>query len=340
LYIMKNEVEEKIMPVGGQAVIEGVMMRSPKRIATAIRRANGNIEVKVQEFQSLIQRKKYLNIPIIRGAVTLIEVMILGIKTLQWSADKAMEDFEEEDKKKKDKKAKTGEKKGMSTAGAVFSVSVALAAGIGIFFVLPLYLTTTVFNIEKQALLFNLVAGSFRIMLFLAYLIGISFMKDVKRLFQYHGAEHKTIYNFESKEILSPQNAAKFTTLHPRCGTSFLMIVMLVSLIFFAVLDTFVMLWLGKMSLLIRLATHIPLIPVVGGLSYEALKASATRTDNALVRFLIAPGLWLQRITTKQPDEKQLEVAIVALKSALGEEYADELTAAPVIDSQVILAEA
>lgn len=337
---MKNEPEEKIMPVGGQAVIEGVMMRSPKRIATAIRRANGNIEVKVQEFQSLIQRKKYLNIPIIRGAVTLIEVMILGIKTLQWSADKAMEDLEEEEKKKKGKESKTSDKKGMSTLGAVFSVTVALVAGIGIFFVLPLYLTTAVFNIEKQAVLFNFVAGAFRITLFLAYLSGISFMKDVKRLFQYHGAEHKTIYNFENKEVLSPQNAAKYTTLHPRCGTSFLMIVMLVSLVFFAVLDTFIILWLGKMSLLIRLVTHIPLIPVVGGLSFEALKASATRTENPIVRILIAPGLWLQRITTKKPDEQQLEVAIVALKSALGEDYAEELVAAPLIESQVIMAEA
>jgi uncharacterized protein YqhQ len=337
---MKNEVEEKIMPVGGQAVIEGVMMRSPKRIATAIRRANGTIEVKVQEFQSLVQRKKYLDIPIMRGAITLIEVMILGIKTLQWSADKAMEDVEEEENKKKGKEKKEGDKKGMSTLGAVFSVSVALIAGIGIFFILPLYLTTTVFNIEKQAVLFNLVAGGFRITLFLSYLMGISFMKDVKRLFQYHGAEHKTIYNFENKEVLSPKNASKYTTLHPRCGTSFLMIVMLVSLVFFAFLDTLVMMWIGKMSLLIRLATHIPLIPVVGGLSYEALKASANRTDNPIVKILIAPGLWLQRITTKTPDEEQLEVAIVALESALGEDYKEELMDTPVVESKVILAEA
>jgi uncharacterized protein YqhQ len=337
---MKNEVEEKIMPVGGQAVIEGVMMRSPKRIATAIRRANGTIEVKIQEFQSLIQRKKYLDIPIIRGAITLIEVMILGIKTLQWSADKAMEDIEEEENKKKGNAKKEKDKKGMSTMGAVFSVSIALIAGIGIFFILPLYLTTAVFNIEKQAVLFNLAAGGFRITLFLGYLMGISLMNDVKRLFQYHGAEHKTIYNFENKEVLSPQNASKYTTLHPRCGTSFLMIVMLISLVFFAFLDTLVMMWIGKISLLIRLATHIPLIPIVGGLSYEALKASANRTENPIVKILIAPGLWLQRITTKTPDEKQLEVAIVALKSALGEDYAEELIDKPIIESEVILAEA
>lgn len=337
---MKNEIEEKIMPVGGQAVIEGVMMRSPKRIATAIRRANGTIEVKVQEFQSLMQRKKYLNIPIIRGAITLIEVMIMGIKTLQWSADKAMEDMEEEENKKKGKIKNENKKKGMSTLGAVFSVSIALVVGIGVFFVLPLYLTTVVFNIEKQALLFNLVAGVFRITLFLSYLMGISFMKDVKRLFQYHGAEHKTIYNFEKKERLSPLNAKKYTTLHPRCGTSFLMIVMLISLIFFAFLDTLIMLWIGKMSLLIRLATHIPLIPVVGGISYEALKASSTRINNPIVRALIAPGLWLQLITTKKPDEKQLEVAIVALKSALGEEYESELVDTPLIESEVVLVKA
>jgi len=321
---MKNDVQEKIMPIGGQAVIEGVMMRSPKRIATAIRRSNGDIEIKTQEYVSLIQKKKYLNIPIIRGAITLVEVMILGIKTLQWSADKAMEDLDENERKKGKKKMK-GKKPGMSTANAVFTISLALLIGIGLFFILPLYLTTEIFNIEKEALFFNLVSGLIRITFFLLYVWGISFLKDVKRLFEYHGAEHKTIFAFENKKFLSPQIAQQFTTYHPRCGTSFLMIVMIISLLFFALFDTVIMQIYGDINLLIRIVTHIPLIPVIGGISYEALKASAKYSSSKVVHFLIIPGLALQRITTRKPDEKQLEIAIYALKSALGEEYKDAL---------------
>jgi uncharacterized protein YqhQ len=315
---MAREQEEKIMPVGGQAVIEGVMMRSPKRIATAIRRKSGEIEVKVDEFVSLIQRKKYLNIPVVRGAVTLIEVMILGIKTLQWSADKAMEDSDEKDRKK-DKPA------GMSTMSAVLTVGLALAIGIGLFFVLPLYLTTEIFNIEKNALMFNLVAGSIRILFFLMYVWGISHMKDVRRLFEYHGAEHKTIFAFEDKIYLSPENTHAYTTYHPRCGTSFLVMVMLISLLFFAFLDTLIIYIYGDISLLVRLLTHIPLIPIIGGLGYEAIKASARHTDKRIVQLMIYPGLWLQRITTREPDDGQVEVAIQALIAALGEDFKDEL---------------
>ncbi len=306
------------MPVGGQAVIEGVMMRSPKRIATAIRRKSGEIEVKVDEFVSMIQRKKVLNIPIIRGAVTLIEVMILGIKTLQWSADKAMEDLEEKESKK-------NKKKGMTTFNAVLTVGLALILGIGLFFILPLYLTTEIFNIEKEALLFNLVAGIIRILFFVLYVWGISKLKEVKRLFQYHGAEHKTIFAFEDKIYLSPENTQHYTTYHPRCGTSFLVMVMLISLLFFAILDTLVMYFYGDINFLIRIITHIPLIPFIGGLGYEAIKASARHADKWLVRLLIYPGLALQHITTREPDDDQVEVAIQALIAALGEDYKDEL---------------
>ncbi len=319
-----KKIEEKIMPVGGQAVIEGVMMRSPKRLATAIRRTSGEIEVKTDEYISLIQRKKLFDVPIIRGAITLIEVMILGIKTLQWSADKAMEDLEEEDIKN-GKKVKNKKKQGLSTASAIFTVAIALTIGIGMFFILPIYLTTEIFNIEKEALLFNFVAGLIRISFFLLYVWGISFMKDVKRLFQYHGAEHKSIFAFEDKVFLSPQNVQNYSTFHPRCGTSFLVIVMLISLIFFAFLDTIIISFTGSISFLTRLVTHIPLIPFVGGISYEVLKASAKHADSKIVRWLITPGLGLQRITTSQPDDSQVEVAIAALRAALGEDYKDEL---------------
>lgn len=316
-----KETEEKIMPVGGQAVIEGVMMRSPKRLATAIRRLNGEIEVRTDDYISLVNRKKYLNIPVIRGAVTLIEVMILGIKTLQWSADKAMEDLEQQEQKVKDK----NKKQGMSTMTAVFTVSAALLIGIVIFFVSPLYLTTRIFNIENQAFLFNLTAGAIRISIFLLYVWGISFLKDVRRLFEYHGAEHKTIFAFEHKLYLTPLNTRQFTTFHPRCGTSFLMIVMLISVLFFAFLDYGIISFYGRISFPIRLLTHLPFIPLIGGISYEALKASAKYRNSRLVKLLILPGLALQRITTSTPDDSQLEVAIQALKSALGEEYKNEL---------------
>ncbi len=334
---MPENFNEKIMPVGGQAVIEGVMMRSPKRIATAIRRASGKIEVRIDDFQSLIQKRKNLNIPVLRGAITLIEIMIQGIKTLQWSADKAMEDAHDQERKRNPQKAKKKKKKsGMSTLSAVLSLTIALVIGIALFFVLPLYLTTEIFNIEKQALTFNLFAGLIRITFFVAYVWGISFMKDVKRLFAYHGAEHKTVFAFENRIVLSPENVKAYSTFHPRCGTSFLVIVMIISLLFFALVDTIIIIFTGHISLLVRLTVHLPLIPVLGGISYEGLKASSKNMDNPFVRLMIMPGLWLQRITTSEPDAAQLEVAIVALKAALGEEYAGELAAEPVIESEVV----
>jgi uncharacterized protein YqhQ len=324
LFNLKNETEEKIMPIGGQAVIEGVMMRSPERIATAVRRSNGAIELKLQEYQSLIQRRKWLNIPLLRGAITLIEVMILGIKHLNYSADVAMKDAEEQDskaKKGKGKREKDKKERGMTTLSAIFTVTFALIIGLALFFVFPLYATTQLFSIEKEAFAFNLVAGTIRIALFLGYIYLISLLKDVKRLFRYHGAEHKTIYAFESGEDVTVDNTRPYTTLHPRCGTSFLVMVMLVSLIFFSFLDSFIILFHGNITLFIRLATHLPLVPLVGGLSYEAIKASAKNVNNPIVKSLIAPGLALQKITTQEPDDDMLEVAIVALKAARGESY-------------------
>jgi uncharacterized protein YqhQ len=199
-------------------------------------------------------------------------------------------------------------------------------------------LTTEIFNIEKQALSFNLIAGAIRIIFFLLYVWGISRMKDVKRLFQYHGSEHKTVFAFEDRVFLSPENAQKYTTFHPRCGTSFLVIVMLISLLFFAFLDTLIISVYGDISFLIRLVTHIPLIPLVGGLGYEAIKASAKYNHLKIVQFLILPGLGLQRITTNQPDDSQLEVAIEALKAALGDDYKDELVSEDSVVTEAIAA--
>ena len=267
--------------------------------------------------------------------------MILGIKHLNYSADVAMKDAELQEQQKaakegqKKKKARRKKSSGMSTLSAVTTVSVALLLGIALFFAFPLFATTKLFNIEREAFAFNLVAGSIRIALFVGYIWLISLMKDVKRLFRYHGAEHKTVYAFESGNPVTVENARGFTTLHPRCGTSFLVMVMLISLLFFSVLDSLVMLWYGKISLMIRLATHLPLVPIVGGLSYEAIKASAKKPDHPLVKILIAPGLWLQRITTQEPDDRMLEVAIIALKAALGEPYQDLLPESQRVETAV-----
>ena len=303
------------MQIGGQAVIEGVMMRAPGAVATAVRRANGAIVVQKQAFRSLVERMKFLNVPVIRGAVGLIDMMYLGIKTLNWSAEVAMLDIEPE---KKNGSAKTDK----SNWSLLLSLVFALALGLGIFFVIPLFLTTKVFQLEQQALKFNLVAGAIRISILLGYLAAISLMKDVKRLFQYHGAEHKSIFAFELNDVLLPPIVKRHTRFHPRCGTSFLLIVMVVSILCFALLDAGFIKWIGEITLATRLALHLPLIPVVGGMSYEVIKFSAKHSTTWWGRIIVAPGLWLQKITTKEPDESQLEVAIVALNCALGVEDA------------------
>lgn len=306
------------MQVGGQAVIEGVMMRAPGSVATAVRRVNGAIAVKHEHFQSINERLKLQKIPIIRGAIGLIDMMYLGIKTLNWSAEIAMLDAEEETAKKNGGSGKSAKPKSQSNFGLIMTLVVALAIGIGIFFVTPLLVTTKLFELDQTALEFNLVAGAIRITILLVYLAGISLMKDIKRLFQYHGAEHKAVFTFELNDELVPPAAQKHTRFHPRCGTSFLLIVMFVAIIAFALLDALMIQWVGEISLLLRLATHLPFIPVVGGIAYELIKFSAKHSATWWGRIIVSPGLWLQKITTKEPDERQLEVALTALKCALG----------------------
>jgi uncharacterized protein YqhQ len=296
------------MQVGGQAVIEGVMMRAKGMIATAVRRPDGKIVVKKEEFHSLAERYPIFRLPVVRGAVGLIEMMYIGIKTLNYSAEIALDDS-------------TGDDPTPSKSQSTFSLSatliVAVALGIGIFFFIPLFVATLLFRVEQQPLLFNLVAGAIRIAILIAYLFSISLMKDVYRLFQYHGAEHKAVFTFEQNAPLEISSAMQFTRFHPRCGTSFVLLVMLVSILLFSLLDTAVLLATGSLTLPIRLATHIPFIPIVGGISYEVLKFSAKHSLSPLGRMLAAPGLWLQTITTKEPDETQMEVSLCAIKAAL-----------------------
>jgi len=295
--------------VGGQAVIEGVMMRVPGAYATAARDPEGKIHVDRHEFKSITEKSNVWNKPIFRGMAGLFEAMKMGMSTLQWSADIAMP--EEKDKKP-------------NPIVEFFSTIFAIALALTLFMIGPMWLTTRLLDVEREAVAFNLVSGGFRITFFIIYLILISFMKDVSRLFQYHGAEHRVVYNFESGKKVDVINAQSFPTQHPRCGTSFMFIVLLSAIIIFSIIDSIVISIIGDISLPIRLLVHLPMIPLVAGLSYEVIKITARKGDLLIFKILRAPGLWLQNITTSKPEDRMVEVAIVALKEAFGDKF-DEM---------------
>lgn len=292
--------------VGGQAVIEGVMMRSPGSFAIAVRRPSGEIATLVEPLKLLSERSKLFKLPIIRGVITLISALFLGVKALNFSADMALE----EDEKK-------GEEKEMGSLAMGLTVAFSLGLGILLFFVLPLYLTkllkTVMPFVGSTELAFNLVDGVIRVTIFIVYILGISMMKDIKRVFQYHGAEHKSIYAFEAGEELTVENARKYSSLHPRCGTSFLLTVMLVSILVFSFLPHEMAFWKTALSRLV-------FIPLIAGLSYEFIKYSGKNIGSGWVSMVTSPGLWLQRLTTREPSDDQLEVALVSLKEALKNE--------------------
>ena len=302
--------------MGGQAVIEGVMMRSPNRVAVAVRTPDGSIAVKSYPYTPVTRRVKILKLPVIRGAIGMIEAVKIGIDALNWSAEQAMP--EEAAKREK----RTGGRKWLGTA---LSMTIALVFGLGLFMYLPYWVAKLSVGGDQGQLGFHLIAGGIRVLVLLIYLWAISLLKDIHRVFQYHGSEHKTIFGFESGEELTADRVMTQTRFHPRCGTSFLLIVALSAILFFVIVDTLVVALFGAYpSVLVRFLVHLPLIPVVAGLSYELLKASAKHVNNGIVRALIQPGLWLQKITTQEPDSSMCEVAIVALKTALGEESADK----------------
>lgn len=309
------------MQVGGQAVIEGVMMRAPGMVATAVRRADGSISVQKQPYTSLTERYRALKMPIIRGGVALVEMLILGIRTLNFSAELALQDVSDNgggNGASREHGGRPARRKEEITLW--LTVSVAFVAAMGLFFVVPLFVTTSLPGMEQRPLAFNLVAGAIRVAILLAYLGAISFLKDVRRLFQYHGAEHKAVFAFERGLPLEPGTVQLQSRFHPRCGTSFLLIVMVSAVMLFAVLDAVVIALFGPITIVTRLATHLPLLPLVGGISYECIRLSAKHSTSAIGKMLVAPGLWLQRITTKEPDHAQLEVALAALCCALGED--------------------
>lgn len=291
--------------VGGQAVIEGVMMRGKTHVAVAVRQPDGEISVDVRPVNSISDRYPILKKPFLRGVVSLVESLVMGMKALAYSAQVSGDEEEKLDSKE-------------------MALTIAVSAGLAIllFIVIPTWSMRFLTGITQDHMALNLAEGVLRMAIFLAYIAAISSMNDIQRVFQYHGAEHKTIYTYEAGLPLKVENVRPFSTLHPRCGTNFLMIVMLISMFIFT--------FLGWPSLLERIASRIILMPVIAGVSYELIRYAGAHTDNPLVRIAITPGLLLQKLTTRQPDDSQIEVAIASLKAVVPpEDLAQEPEACP-----------
>jgi uncharacterized protein YqhQ len=287
--------------IGGQAVIEGVMMRAPRALAIAVRRPDGEITVMKEEVVPLSVRFPIVKLPVVRGAVALFQSLIVGVKALNFSANEAVAEEDE----------KSGEKKDLSSWAMAGTMAVAFGFGILLFFIMPLYLTKLLIPVIGDSnIMFNLVDGVIRVTVFLLYIISISRMQDIQRVFQYHGAEHKSIFAFEAGEELTVENVRKYSCLHPRCGTSFLLIVMVVSIVIFSMIPK---LW----PFYLKAGSRIFLLPLIAGVSYEFLKWSAKNDSTPLVKMIITPGLALQRLTTREPDDSQIEVAIRSMEEAL-----------------------
>ncbi len=300
----------RVSSVGGQAVMEGVMMKSPTGIAMAVRCADGSISTKYDGCTTKAKKGTFWGLPIVRGVVTFIESLVTGMNTLTESAKLAGEEIDEEPTKFE---KWLSEKLGKSVESIVIGVAVilAVALSVGLFFLLPLGISSLIFGkaTEVAGVWKSLTEGLVRLVIFLGYIVLCSRMKDVRRVFMYHGAEHKTIACYEAEQPLTPENAMKHSRLHPRCGTNYLFLVMAVSILFFAAIG-----W--NANFFARLAMRLVFLPVVAGLSYEVLRFAA-RHDNWFTRVLRAPGMALQKLTTKEPTEDMLEVAITAFNLAM-----------------------
>ena len=281
--------------VGGQAVIEGVMMRGTDKVAVAVRKPDGEIAVEVNPVNSIRDKYPILKKPLLRGVIALFESLYDGMKALAYSAQISGDEDEQ-----------------LSDKEMVLTILTSVALAIGLFIVVPTWSMRFLHTLTDDPMLLNLSEGVLRMVIFLCYIAAISSMEDIQRVFQYHGAEHKTIYTYEAGLPLKVENVRQFSTLHPRCGTNFLMIVMLISMFIFT--------FLGWPSLLERIASRIVLMPVIAGVSYELIRFAGAPAENRLVHACIMPGLLLQKLTTRQPDDSQIEVAIASLKAVLPEE--------------------
>jgi uncharacterized protein YqhQ len=283
--------------VGGQAVIEGVMMRSSNSMAIAVRRPNGEIVVRRERLTFFSEKTFLSKLPLVRGVMSLLSALILGMKALNFSANQALEEEKET---------------GPWVTGITFVF--ALCFGILLFFLIPLFLTKwlrfAIPMVSENGILFNLVDGIIRLIIFLAYLWAISLFKEIQRIFQYHGAEHKSIFAFESGGSLRPDRVKGFSHLHPRCGTSFLLIVMVVSILIFALIP-------HHLSFGYKVASRVVFIPLIAGLSYEFIRFADRNRESKGMQYFTKPGLWLQRMTAREPSETQIEVALRALQEVL-----------------------
>ena len=293
-------------PVGGQAVLEGVMMRGVGTWAVAVREPGGGVEVVSRPLDSLLRRHRVLRVPVVRGVVALVEGLRIGFQALQHSAN-AQE------------RAKGADAQDIGRGTWIGTVIAGLALAIGLFFVVPVTLTSLVKDLLGSAWLFWLVEGVLRTAIFLGYLVLVSRLPDLRRVFEYHGAEHKVIACYEAGEPLSPASAARFSRLHPRCGTSFLLVVMIVAVFVFAPL--------GLPAWYLLVATRVLGVPLVAGLSFEVIKWAGRHRGRRWVRGIMWPGMQLQRLTTREPDLDQLAVAVAALEAVLALE--DPRAAAP-----------
>jgi uncharacterized protein YqhQ len=300
-----------MIQVGGQAVIEGVMMKAPKSLAVVVRKPNGELAAKEDRLYPLSDRYPFLKWPILRGTLILMETLVLGLRALNYSANQALDEGEE--------------KKEIGWAALAGTLGMAFLLGLGLFVALPHWISAyagrrSPFPFGVDSLTFHLLDGVIKVFFFVAYIWIISRFKDIRRVFQYHGAEHKSIFAYEAGQELTVENARPYSTLHPRCGTSFILLVLVISILFFSVAFPF----LPKMTALSGFTRNVLyvgfkilfMIPITG-LAYEAIKFSGKKAHLIWVRPLILPGLWLQRLTTQEPTDDQLEVALAALKRVI-----------------------
>lgn len=313
----------KYSGIGGQAVMEGVMMKNQEKYAVAVRKPDNEITVEVSEYNGLIHNKKIRNIPILRGVFSFIESLVLGMKTLTFSAS-FFEEEEDAQKKKEEQiltkeeqehKEKKEKKKEDVMMGGTVVLSVVLA--VAIFMILPYYLSTLFHRFIASQMLITLLEGVIRLAIFIGYVALISLMQDIKRVYMYHGAEHKCINCIEHGLELTVENVRKSSKQHKRCGTSFLLIVMIISIFFF--------MFIQIDSRILRLVLRIVLIPVIAGVSYEFIRI-AGRSDHAVVNILSKPGMWLQNLTTREPDDSMIEVGIASVEAVFDwRAYVEEL---------------
>lgn len=305
--------EVKKTSIGGQALIEGIMMKGPDKIATAVRKPDGEIAIKESEIKQLFKHKIF-KLPIIRGSFVLIDSLINGVKELMYSAEFYGDDYEED---ALDKFLKKVFKDKADTAIIYASVFIALIFSVGIFILGPTLLTNILKNIVTNTFMLNLIEGVIRVLLFVGYVYLVSKLNDIKRVFMYHGAEHKTIYCYEHGEELTVENVRKYKTLHPRCGTSFMINVMLISILVFS--------FFGWPNPLMRLVIRLAMLPVIAGLSYELNRyVGKCNSENLLTKLITYPGFQIQKITTKEPDDSMIEVAIAAMERVIPQNGEDD----------------